>query len=66
MALDADILGRIARPDDEDVLALELVSAAEVVRMQDAPRELVETIEIGDVRGLEMTGRHDDVIESLG
>ncbi len=66
VALDADVLGRIARPDDEDVLALELVGAAEVMRVHDAARKLFQPLEIGNVGGREVARRHHDEIEGLG
>ena len=34
----ADILGRIGRADDQDVLVLELARVAEIMGMQDAAR----------------------------
>ena len=64
-ALRADILGRVAGADDQDVLVLEFHGVAKIVGMQDPAVEVVEAVEMRHVGGREMTRRDDDVVEIL-
>ena len=65
-ALRTDILGRVRSADDQDVLVLEFHRVAEIVRVQHAAVEGFETFEVGHVRGREVPGGDDHVIELLG
>ena len=65
-ALRADVLGRVAGADDQDVLAGEFAGVAEVMGVQDAAVETVEAGEFRHVRGREMARGDDDVVEFLG
>ncbi len=65
VALQPDILGRIAGADDQHVLALEFVGATEVVSVQHPAGEGFDAGEIRHVRHREMSGRHDHPIERL-
>ena len=65
VALDADVLGRVAGADQKHVLAGELVGGAEVVGVQHAAGELVEALEVRHVRRREVAVCDDDVVEFL-
>ena len=66
VALGADVLGGVAAADDQDVLALELERVAEIMGMQNAAVEGLETLEIRHVGRREMAGGDDDIVELLG
>ena len=66
VALRADVLGRIAAADDQDVLVLEFHGVAEIMAVQDAAVEGRKALEIGDVGHREMPRGDDDVVEFLG
>ena len=53
------------RADDQEMLADELLSAAEVMRMHDAAGELLDPIEVRHVRYREVASRDDHVVELL-
>ena len=66
VALRADVLGRIAAADDQDVLALELHGVAEIMAVQDAAVEGREAFEIRHVGHREMAGGDDHIVEFFG
>jgi len=63
VTLRADVLGRIAAPDDQDVLALEFEGVAEIVRVQHPAVEPFEPLKVRHVRGREMAGGDHHVVE---
>ena len=65
VALQADVLGRIAGADDQHVLAREFIGAAEVMRVHDAAWEGFDAGEVGHVGRREVTRRHHHPIESV-
>ncbi len=64
-ALRANVLGRIAGADDQDVLVLELQSVTEVMRMQHPAVEGIETLKFRHVGRREMPGSHHHIVELL-
>jgi hypothetical protein len=65
VALDADVLGRVAGADDQEFLAGKLDSSAKIVRVHDALQETVKTLELWHVGCREVTCAVDDAVEFL-
>ena len=66
VALERDVLGRIAGADDREVLAGEFLRVAEIVSVQHAAGEFLHALEFRHVRDGEMAGGDDDEVEILG
>mmetsp|Transcript_29430 Transcript_29430/g.77363 ORF Transcript_29430/g.77363 Transcript_29430/m.77363 type:complete len:512 (+) Transcript_29430:796-2331(+) len=60
--LQRNVLGGVAAADDEDALAGELSRVAEVVGVEDAAGERLETVEGGDVGHREVARGDEDVV----
>ena len=66
VTLQRNVLGRIGGPDDQDILIRKLRGLAEVVGVQDPPRELAEPRELWEGRSGEVSGGDDNVVKLLG
>ncbi|MNH17802.1 hypothetical protein D3C79_774870 [compost metagenome] len=65
VALRADVFGRVAAADNEQVLAVEFHRFAKVVGVQDTPGEPLEAFKLRHVWGREVPAGHHHVIEHL-
>src|SRR4051794_5239578 len=65
MGLHADVFGRVAAADQEQILAGETFGAAEVVGVQDLAGEAVDTRKFGDIGGGEVTRGHHELVKDV-
>src|SRR5690625_3331309 len=63
IALNSDILRRIAASDQQQVLIFKLIGSSEVVSVDNMSYKIIDSFKIGHIRSREMTGSHNEVVK---